>query len=97
MLLNWVVSFESEAEARSWLSTDSQGLLAKLESSRSEKRPRDLAQLAKTVVDLATMDEEEQTALRQKISEENKKQERREHQIPGKRGTLNKLCGASFG
>ncbi|MGC1557727.1 MAG: hypothetical protein WA745_09365 [Methylovirgula sp.] len=49
-----VVSFESEAEARSWLSADSQGWLAKLESSRNANRPRDPAQLAKLVVDIAT-------------------------------------------
>jgi hypothetical protein len=43
------------------------------------KRPRDMNELAKSVVDLATMDEKDRQALKEKLERD---------QTPGKRGSV---------
>ena len=50
------------------------------------KRPRDPAQLAKFVVDLATMDDSERLALQRRLKSP-KKAKGKGRQTPGKRGS----------
>jgi hypothetical protein len=54
--------------------------------TKQPKRPRDPAQLAKFVVDLATMDEAGRTALERKLSNKKKRTKLKSY-TPGKRGS----------
>ncbi len=54
--------------------------------TKTPKRPRDPNQLAKEIIDLATMDETELAALR-KDAQTKKPDEPKRHYTPGKRGS----------
>ena len=55
--------------------------------SKTPKRPRDMNQLAKYVVDLATMDEQERSALKDRREDELAKERFASPHKPGSRGS----------
>jgi hypothetical protein len=80
------VGFSTTRECWNWIRLRSIPILQSMKKKLA-KRPRDTAQLAKAVVDLATMDDQELAELRKRQTANLGTKKR---QTPGKRGSLGK-------